>query len=180
MGYSWVYIGDATIPDANRQAWLDADPSPRDHGEALTRPDIKDWNLHTEPDELEPCESVAEVLDELASDEGAIVSFEEGPIVVRLLADKSEDSWLTYRKPLVGAFLALRDHGGKGELVVVGYDDGPDDGFRIVCDESGTTVTSLDANGVARVRASAGYREAHEAFEAYMRQEYPELFQDED
>jgi hypothetical protein len=169
MGYSWVYIGDAKIPAASRQAWLEASTDPSVHADLLGAKALEGWGLADAS--LSP--TVRELLELLAEEDGARVTW-DGPIVVRVLADKSMDAWLTYRANLAAAFAALGAHGGQGRLTVVGFDDGPDEGFLVEVRRA-TTARSLTTAEVAKARASAGYAEVNALYGAFLEQQCPDL-----
>jgi hypothetical protein len=102
---------------------------------------------------------VRTLLDEIAAvGDPARISV-DGPIAVRVIADKSGDAWLTYRVDLAAAFALLARFGGRGRLDVFGFDDGPDDGFRIEVGPEGVTTAFLTEDEVRAARASDRYRD---------------------
>lgn len=174
MGYSWTYLGDATIPDENREAWLAASAASFPHGAVLGTPALEGWGLH-DPDVEDDATTVRDVLTALAEELGAVVRFEEGPIVVHVVADKSMDAWLTYRANLAAAFVALGTFGGRGALTVVGFLDGPDDGFELTVMPEGSTARSLGAQEVETIRTSERFAGLLDAYDQAMRAANPEL-----
>jgi hypothetical protein len=177
MGYSWVYVGDGAIPDDAAARWRASSASPAPHAEVLATADLRGWNLH-DPEQADNGTTVGDVLEFLADEDGARVEIHAGRIVVRVLADKSMDAWLTYRAPLAAAFVTLREFGGNGTLRVVGFDDGPDDGFVVVSDREGARARTLVPAEIAEVREGEGYREVGQLFDAFVRGAHPELFDD--
>lgn len=163
MGYSWVYLGDAEIPAAARAAWLAESTDPLPHAEIFN---ALDGFLVTEEEAAYDDDNVADALATLA--ECAEVQRVElgGPIVVRVLADKSGDAWLTYRWNLAAAFVLLARHGGRGRLDIVGFDDGPDEGIRIEVADGAVRTQVLDEDEVLALRQSEAYAELLELAEA--------------
>jgi hypothetical protein len=149
MGYSWVYMGEGTLPEAALEAWL----SESTEGELVEG--AESWGFEGQA-------TVSETLDFLASDEVSDVRWDGGAIRVRVIADKSGDAWLTYRGDLANAFVLLGKHGGSGTLTVVGFDDGPEEGVRIeVRAGQPTNVVELDEEAVTRIRERDEYREIY-------------------
>lgn len=163
MGYSWVFLGTADVPPDARDAWLDAPADPALSRAQLDGPTLRGLGLHESS--LTP--SVRGVLDELQSEEAVRIDLDAG-LTLRLLADKSGDAWLTWRANLVAAFVALAAHGGRGQLLVVGFDDGPDEGFRLdVGTGQGAQLRRLVASEVEAVRRSDGYQEVAALADAF-------------
>lgn len=145
MGYSWIYLGEGTVPESALDAWL----SESTEGSLLDGADS--WGFEGQA-------SVRETLELLARDEVSDVRWDGGAIRVRVMADKSGDAWLTYRGDLANAFHLLGKHGGSGTLTIVGFDDGPDEGVRIeVRAGQPTHVVELDEPEVLRIRQSDAY-----------------------
>lgn len=165
MGYSWVYLGDATIPDDRRADWLASSAAARPHGAVLGTEAVKSWRLH-DPDVDYDKATVRRVLEALAEEPGAVVRFETGAIVVRVVADKGTDAWLTYRINLAAAFVQLAAFGGRGELDVVGWTDGPDRGFRVEASPASTTARTLSKDEVAAIRSGTKFAAAEKAQDA--------------
>ena len=152
MGYSYVYIGDATIPETSLEAWLDASTEVEQEW-----PD--DW-------EMEGAATVAEVLDYLADDETSEASWDDGVVRVRALADKGGDAWLTYRADLAIAFRLLPSFGGRGTLIIAGFEDGPEEGIRIEARADGSTrCVILGEEEVLGIRETPKYEEVLEIAE---------------
>lgn len=153
MSYSYVYLADAKVPADRMDAWLDTTLESVSL-EALEA--LEDWGLELSG----TVDTVSELLDAMEEEELAAV--ELGTTVsLRILAAKDGDAWLTYRGDLAASFLALAGHGGRGRLDIVGFEDGPDDGFRIEVGEK-AKVTELSAEQVAAVRESGAYEEVLE------------------
>lgn len=168
MGYSWTYLGDATVPDEHRAAWLASSAAALPHGAVLGAEPVKSWRLH-DPDVDYDKATVREVLTALAEEPGAVVRFEEGPIIVRVVADKSMDAWLTYRVNLAAAFVGLGALGGRGTLTVVGWLDGPDRGFEVRVSPEGADARSLSPAEVGEARRSNAFAQTEDAYDAAMR-----------
>jgi hypothetical protein len=165
MSYSWIYLGDAIVPDAQREAWLDASASQAPHGAILGTEEMKSWRLH-DPDVTYDSAPVRVVLTALSEEPGAEVRFGSESIVVRVVASKSMDAWLTYRAPLAAAFVLLGRFGGRGTLDVLGASDGPERGYRIESSPEGATARPLTRDEVLALRTSPRFVEAEEASEA--------------
>lgn len=149
MGYSWVYMGEGTLPESALDAWLS------ESTEGALVDGAESWGFAGRA-------TVSETLDFLASDEVSDVRWDGGAIRVRAMADKSGDAWLTYRGDLANAFVLLGKHGGSGTLTIVGFDDGPEEGVRIeVRAGRPTSVVELDEEAVMRLRESDEYREIY-------------------
>lgn len=163
MGYSWVFLGTAELPPGAHDAWLDGPADPALSRAQLDGPTLRALGL----DESALAPTVRELFDELQSEDVARIDV-DGPITLHLLADKSGDAWLTWRANLAAAFVALAAHGGRGQLLVVGFDDGPDDGFRLdVGTGQGAQLRRLVASEVADVRRSDGYQEVAALADAF-------------
>ena len=156
MGYSWVYVGDAVLDDAARAAWLATAVDPLEHAEALAG---LDGFVAIEEEAAYAGLTVGSLLEEIAAVGDPARIAVGGPIAIRVIADKSGDAWLTYRVDLVAAFALLARFGGRGRLEVFGFDDGPDDGFRVDVGPSGVTTAILDQEEVLALRSSDRYRD---------------------
>ncbi len=144
-----MYLGDGTVPKSVLDTWL----------ESSTEVEF-DW---PETWEMEGAATVQAVLDFLADDEFSEVSWTEGRVRVRALADKSGDAWLTYRGDLAIAFRLLANYGGCGSLTIVGFDDGPDEGIRIEARADGSSAcVALGDKDVVAIRESPEYQEVLE------------------
>lgn len=156
MGWSWVYLGDATLDDAARVAWLDATVDPLEHAAALAG--LAGF-VEVEEEAADSGLTVGTLLEELAQVGDPARMSIDGPVAVRVIADKSGDAWLSYRVDLAAAFALLARFGGQGRLLVFGFDDGPDEGFRIDVGPSGVSTAILTAEEVQELRSSDPYRE---------------------
>lgn len=163
MGYSWVYMGDGSVPSEARERWLAESTDPLPYADTFNALDgfliVEDEAAYDDLPVKEAFEALAECT------EVCRVETDEA-VTVRALADKSGDAWLTYRWNVAVAFASLAKHGGRGRLDVVGFDDGPDDGFRVEIADGAVTARVLDEDEVRAVRESDAYRQVLELAEA--------------
>lgn len=164
MSHSWAYLGDADLPCTALGAWLDSPADPALSVAALEARALREFGL----DGAATTPTIRQLLGELQRDQVASVSL-AGPITFRCLADKGGDAWLTWRANIVAAFVALGAHDGRGRLDVVGFDDGPDEGFRVEVDRDGARIVLLEAADVERVRERGDYRELIAVADAHYR-----------
>jgi hypothetical protein len=154
VGYSYAYLGDATLAPERVEGWLAAGVDP-----AAFEGWPASWRFAAAPG----IETVQDVLAALAEEEVQRIEHTGGAIVVRVMADKSMDAWLTYRGALVAAFRQIAAHGGDGELVITGFDDAPfDAGVRVVARADGTSeCAEMTPDEIQQVRGSARYADIH-------------------
>lgn len=164
MGYSLLYLGDATFPPGTLDGWLDTCPSSRSFDDWPSR-----WGLEFEEDAMQVEETTRELLAVLSSEAISDVQIGADRIRVRTLVPKDGDGWVTYRAALAAAFRGVGALGGTASFHAVTHTDaGSDAGFLVESAPGDDRCISLSASDVRAARTSPAGRELGAVLERWL------------